>query len=135
MAGISIQPGIPKVSPIQVQLLLGSMIFVGVFVAVGWGLSSVIYSRLGYPRTPGWVRTVRLSDDVDSILSKLKVALDAGFEVTRHDPKHLIIEKRFREPECVMTFEVRRDGTPWQSLSVRCPNHKWLNWSASSYRN
>lgn len=111
------------------------MVGVCLFVAVGWGLSSVIYSRLGYPRTPDWVRTVRLSDDIDSIFNKLKTALDAGFEVKRHDRNNLIIEKRFSEPECVMTFDVRREGAPSQRLSVQCPNHKWLNWSASSYRN
>lgn len=135
MVRINSQPGTAKVSPVQIQLRLGVMVCFGVVVAVGWILLCVVYSRLGYPRTPDWVRTVRLSDDVDSILSKLKVALDAGFEVTRYDPKHLILEKRFREPHCVMTFEVCREGAPSQRLSVRCPNHRWLNWSASSYRN
>ena len=122
-------------SPLQTQYLMTAMICVGALVAGGWIVLCQLYFRLGYPPAPEWARTIRLSDDIASVLDKLKPAMDAGFEPTRQDNQHLIIEKVFTAPPCLMKFEVRRGGAPWQRLSVQCLQHRWLSWSKSSGRN
>jgi hypothetical protein len=122
-------------SPLQAQYLMTAMICVGALVAGGWIVSGQFYSWLGYPPTPQWARTIRLSDDMATVREKLKLAMIAGFKPTCQDHENLIIEKVFTDPTCLMKFEVRRGGAPWQCLSVECLQHRWLSWSSSSGRN
>ena len=112
------------------------MICIGAFVAVGWFVLAKSYTALGYPPVPDWVVNVRLSDDIDAVYEKVKVAFGEGFDLKRHDSEILVMEKAFSEPRALMRFEAqRRRGGSGQCLSVSCLDRRWLNRSYSSWRN
>lgn len=126
-------------SDTQGNILLAVMTLFVTFVAAGWLALSRIYTRLGYPPTPEWARSIRLSDDMETIHDKARAALDDDYTITHHDDTRLVLEKEFVEPPCMAKFEAWRGGR-WgggsgQNFSVRCPNHRWLNRYWSSWRN
>ena len=120
-----------NVSPFQIQILSGAMIAVAALVAVGWSILTIVYRRIGYPAMPEWYHSIRLSDGIETVFDKIQVAVDGGFTIVQHDDQKLIIERAFSRPACTMRFEAVRTGMSWQKLSVRCPQHRWLNWSTS----
>lgn len=123
----------------QGNILLAVMILFASFVAAGWLILSRISARLGYPPTPEWARSIRLSDDMATVHDKARAALDDGYTITWRDGTRLVLAKEFVEPPGMAKFEAWRGGR-WgggsgQNFSVRCPNHRWLNRYSSSWRN
>jgi len=121
--------------PLQTQLLSGVMVGFALFIALGWIVTARVYNQLGYPPIPPWLRTIRLSDDMDAVYDKLRCAFDEGFELKRHDVGKLIIEKEIAEPRCLLRFEASRGLGSSQCFSVRCVDRWWLNRSVGKGRN
>jgi hypothetical protein len=121
------------------QWLLAAMIAFGTSVAVGIGVTTFFYRRLGYPTMPSIVRKIRLRDGIEVIEKKIEPALREGFRVIERNDELLIMERLDDEPSCLMTIEFHRPfgWCPWSTTTVRvkCFKHPWVSWSDSSSSN